>query len=141
MLAGGPGQRARGAGARSERRWRVGLGSERGERARGVRRTRAERRLAWRGPLAGAGCVARLPARWGQGVGGAGGCARGARAGLVERERGVLGRALPFWAGKREGVGEPGPCWPWGLLGPRERKGGRAGLLVLGWGSWVWVGF
>ena len=51
----------------------------------------------------------------------------------------MLGRALPFWAGKREGVGEPGPCWPWGLLGPRERKGGRAGLLVLGWGKGKWA--
>ena len=52
---------------------------------------------------------------------------------------GSLGWAVPFWAEKRAGVGEPGPCWPWGLLGPRERKGGRAGLLVLGWGKGKWA--
>ena len=36
-------------------------------------------------------------------------------------------------------MGEPGPCWPRGLLGLRERKGGRAGLLVLGWGKGKWA--
>ena len=54
-----------------------------------------------------------------------------------ERERGKLGCAgccglgpsAGEWAAGRgeKGVGRRG------LLGPRERKGGRAGLLVLGW--------
>ena len=59
---------------------------------------------------------------------------------VVEAGRAQKGReAVPFWAGKREEGGEPGPCWPWGLLGLRERTGGRAGLLVLGWGKGEWA--
>ena len=48
----------------------------------------------------------------------------------------LVGRA---WEQAEGGEGEPGPCRPWGLLGPRERKGGRAGLLVLGWGKGEWA--
>ena len=54
-------------------------------------------------------------------------------------ERAVWKLAGRAWEQAEGGEGEPGPCRPWGLLGPHERKGGRAGLLVLGWEKGEWA--
>ena len=76
--------------------------------------------------------AARLPARWGQGTGGAGGCAR---AGLVERERGLNGGRRARASGARA-AGE-NAC---ARLSP-EREGARerAALEEMGLGR-EWSG-
>jgi hypothetical protein len=104
----GPSGVTRGAGARSERRWLEGATGRGGVR------------------------IARLPARWGQGTGGAGGCAR---AGLVERERGLNGGRRARASGARA-AGE-NAC---ARLSP-EREGARerAALEEMGLGR-EWSG-
>ena len=66
--------------------------------------------------------------------------ARGIRERRATQERmlasGHAGRAGPGERAAGRGEKEVG-CR--GLLGPRERKGGRAGLLVLGWEKGEWA--